>query len=324
MAQKSAQAVASPNIAFIKYWGNANDERRIPSNASLSMTLGGLKTTTRVTFDSTYTEDSLCIDERPADRGASDRVSAHLDLIRSLSKETRFAHVESENNFPTGAGIASSASAFAALTLAAASAAGLDLDTARLSRIARRGSGSAARSLLGGYVKLLAGNQDEDCFAVEVAPPSHWHLIDVIAVTDGQHKKTGSSLGHQSAASSPLQTARVLDAPRRINDCCEAIRRKDFPALAEIAEHDSNLMHAVMLTSRPPLIYWRPTTVAVMERIRILREDGLAVFYTVDAGPNVHCICTPEAEPEVKKQLLHIPGVRHILTASTGSPPRIC
>ncbi|MBN2556108.1 MAG: diphosphomevalonate decarboxylase [Anaerolineales bacterium] len=324
MGQASAQAVASPNIAFIKYWGNSDDARRIPSNASLSMTLGGLQTTTRVTFDSTCTEDTLRIDHQPADRDAGSRVSAHLDLIRSLSQETRFAHVESENNFPAGAGIASSASAFAALTLAATSAAGLDLDTARLSGIARRGSGSAARSLLGGYVQLLAGFQDEDCFAIEVAPPSHWHLIDVIAVTDSQHKKTGSSLGHQIAASSPLQAARVQDAPRRITACCEAILQRDFHALAEIAELDSNLMHAVMLTSRPRLMYWNPTTVAVMDRIHDLREDGLAVFYTVDAGPNVHCICTPGAKTHVKGELRRIPGVRNILTASTGSPPHLC
>jgi diphosphomevalonate decarboxylase len=233
------------------------------------------------------------------------------------------AEVVSENNFPTGAGIASSASAFAALTLAASKAAGLDLPDAELSRLARRGSGSACRSIPGGFVEWQPGTGDEDSFAVSIAAPDHWPLVDCVAVISAGHKATGSTEGHALAETSPLQEARVADAPRRLEVSREAILKCDFESLAETIESDSNLMHAVMMTSRPALFYWEPVTLLVMDMVRTWRKEGLPVAYTIDAGPNVHVICLKERADDVREKLSVLQGVSRVLTAGTGGPARV-
>jgi diphosphomevalonate decarboxylase len=316
-------ALAHPNIAFIKYWGNRNDILRLPANGSISMNLEGLETRTTVQFDDSLPSDELNINGKVAVGAAAARVSKMLDEFRTLSGIRQFARVKSENNFPSGAGIASSASAFAALTLAASKAAGMHLDRSTLSRLARHGSGSACRSIPGGFVEWTAGIGDEDSYAASIAPQDHWDLVDCIAVISSEHKLTGSTEGHAHAGTSPLQTARLDDAPRRLEICRKAILNCDFPALAEIVELDSNLMHAVMITSRPPLFYWLPATLAIMHTIRSAREKGLSACYTIDAGPNVHVICLGNAADETVSLLKAIPGVQSVLQAKVGGPARL-
>ena len=315
-------AQAHPNIAFIKYWGNRDPVLRLPANGSLSMNLAGLWTRTRVTFRSDLSQDRLVINGRPATGVSLARVSAVLERVRSLSGRTEAALVESVNNFPTGAGLASSAAAFAALAVAAAAAAGLDLDERALSRLARLGSGSACRSVPGGFVEWLPGTGDEDSYAYSLAPPEHWALVDCIAVVSTAHKRVGSSQGHALADTSPLQPVRVQTAPQRLARCRQAILTRDFSTLAEVAELDAHLMHAVMQTSRPPLLYWEPGTVAVMQAVRAWREAGLQVAYTIDAGPNVHVLCPAEAAPEVLARLRRVSGVQQVLRAGPGGPAR--
>jgi diphosphomevalonate decarboxylase len=316
----SATAAACANIAFIKYWGNKNSELRIPVNGSISMNLDGLFTRTTVTFDKTLTEDSLILNGKNAAMDAVQRGSALLDLVRTMSGIKLAARVESENNFPTGAGIASSAAAFAALASAASRAAGLDLDEPALSRLARRGSGSACRSVPGGFVEWLPGENDNDSYAVSIAPADHWDLVDCIAVVQETPKPVGSSAGHNLAESSPLQGCRVADAPRRLEICKKAILERDFDSLAAITELDSNLMHAVMMTSTPALFYWSPVSLEVMTSASRWRSEGLPVCYTLGAGPNVHLITTQPFAERVKNHLLTIPGVGRVLTASAGGP----
>jgi len=323
MKSSTAKASAHPNIALIKYWGNSDDALRLPANDSLSITLGALTTTTTVTYDAALKSDQFTLNHVVQTDPDTARVSAHLDLIRHLAHEQRRAHVESVNSFPAGAGIASSASGFAALTVAACAAAGLTLDSTALSRLARRGSGSAARSMLGGFVQLHAGSDDALCFAEQLADIHHWPLRDLIVVSDRSHKLTGSTGGHHSAPSSPLQAARVSDAARRIRVCREAIQERDFHKLAAIAELDSNLMHAIMFTSTPPLLYWNATTIHAMQAVTDLRSKGYEVLYTVDAGPNVHCICSPSDEETVLKVLQNLPGVKDVLQSGVGGPPRV-
>jgi len=323
MTASSAQARAHPNIALVKYWGNVNDALRLPANPSISITLDGVSTLTRVCFDSTLSADQFFLNEQSRSGPALERVSNHLDLIRDLSGETRNATVRSENTFPAGAGIASSASAFAALTLAACKAADLMLDERALSRVARQGSGSAARSLYGGFVELHAGHNDEACYAEQLAPEHHWPLRDIIVIIDTTHKVTGSTSGHHSSWTSPFQAPRVADASRRASICREAIRTRDFKVLAEIAELDSNMMHAVMLTSTPPLLYWNPTTLSVMQTVSVLRQEGCEVFYTIDAGPNVHCITTQQDETTVQGALKTLTGVKDILRCGVGGSPTL-
>ncbi len=314
----SATALAHPNIAFIKYWGNRDQALRLPVNDSLSMNLGGLVTRTTVTFTFDESSDSLRINDSPVFGPGLQRVSALLERVRALAGIHLAARVESENNFPTGAGIASSASAFAALALAASTAAGLHLDERHLSQLARTGSGSAARSIPAGFVLWHAGISDEDSFAESIAPPEYWVLVDCIAVVSAAHKPTGSTQGHALADTSPLQTARVADAPRRVALCRQAILQRDFEAFAAVTELDCNLMHAVMMTSEPPLFYWQPATLAVIQAVQAWRASGLPVCYTIDAGPNVHVLCPAEESGRVRNLLAEIPGVEQVLISPAG------
>jgi len=316
-------AEAKPNVALIKYWGNLDENLRLPANGSISMNLDGLYTRTQVAFDAGFKDDSLELNGAETFGPGLERVSAFLDHVRRLSGLTQKARVVSENNFPIGTGIASSASAFASLALAASQAAGLDLGERELSRLARLGSGSASRSVPGGYVEWLVGDTDEESYAYSIAPGDHWRLADCVAIVSQVHKPTGSSEGHPLAQTSPLQAARVADTPRRLALCRQAILERDFDALAELVELDSNLMHAVMTTSNPPLFYWQPETLAIMHAVQEWRLAGLPVFYTIDAGPNVHVICPADRVEEAADRLQTIPGVTGILTATTGGPARL-
>ncbi|MCK6538713.1 MAG: diphosphomevalonate decarboxylase [Anaerolineales bacterium] len=319
----TATAVACANIAFIKYWGNRDDALRLPANGSISMNLDGLNTRTTVSFQPSLPFDELIINGREVAGAGLERVSRILDIIREMAQINDRAEVMTENNFPSGAGIASSASAFAALALAGSKAAGLNLSEPELSRLARRGSGSASRSVPGGFVEWQMGTNDEDSYAFSIAPPDHWKLADCVAIVSAAHKKTGSTEGHALAPTSPLQAARVSDTPRRLEICRSAILHRDFEMLANIVELDSDMMHAVMTTSTPALRYWKPASLGVMDAVRQWRSEGLAVCYTVDAGPNVHVIC-PETEARVvDKKLREIEGVTNVLIASVGSAAKI-
>src|SRR5258708_21548065 len=278
-------------------------------NSSISMKLDGLSTRTMVSFQPSLSSDALTINGDLMSGSAKERVSLVLDLVRTMAKIKERAEIASENNFPSSAGLASSASAFAALALAASLAAGLDLSERELSRLARRGSGSAARSIPSGFVEWQAGTSDEDSFAFSIAPPAHWPLADCIALISTGQKETGSTQGHSRAGTSPLQAARGLDAPRRLEACRRAIRERDFEALGSIVELDSDMMHAVMMTSNPPLHYWRSGTLEVMQAVRACRAAGTAACYTIDAGPHLHVLCPEGGSAEIAKRLQELDGV---------------
>ena len=319
----TATAIANPNLALIKYWGNRDPALRIPANGSISMNLGGLTTRTQVVFKPGLPADRLFLDDRHIGGPALQRVSALLERVRRMAGLDCFAEVHSANNFPSGAGIASSASAFAALSLAATTAAGLSLTPEELSRLARTGSGSACRSIPGGFVEWQAGDSHETSYAYSIAPPEHWDLADCVAIVSQAHKPTGSTQGHALAGTSPLQAARLAGAPRRLDACRRAILERDFPALAALAELDSNLMHAVMLTSSPPLLYWQPATLTIMHAVQSWRQSGLPVCYTIDAGPNVHVLCPAGHAAQVASLLLQLPGVQTVLTALPAGPAHV-
>jgi len=292
MARKLARARAHSNIAFVKYWGNRDRRLRLPANSSISMNLSSLHTTTTVEWKDQLANDSLTINGKAAGEDALRRVENHLGALRRRFEIDTFARVDSSNNFPMGTGIASSASAFAALTVAAVAALGIEIPEREMSRLARLGSGSAARSIPAGYVEWRAGDSHEASFAESFASARHWNLVDVIAIVTREHKRVGSSAGHETAASSIFQSARTATAPDRIRSVKSAIMRRDFDLFASVVELDSNLMHAVMMTSAPPLFYWAPLSLVIMQAVRRWRrEEGLEVCYTLDAGPNVHCIC---------------------------------
>ncbi len=321
--EMQATAIAHPNIAFIKYWGFEDETRKLPANDSLSMNLGCLSTRTKVQFDSQLSKDHLILNGQSQSGEVLARVSRFLDIIRQHAGKSYFARVTSENNFPTGAGLASSASAFAALALAGSAALGLNLSEKERSSLARFGSGSACRSIPGGFVEWRTDPLTGESFAFSIAPKEHWDLIDLITILSDQHKPVGSESGMLGAWTSPLQEARVNDAERRMDLCRAAILNKDFSALAEVTELDSNLMHAVMMTQSPALFYWEPQSLVIMKAIKAWQAEGFPVTYTLDAGPNVHVICTQEVEQEIQSRLQSISGVLQVLRGTPAGPARL-
>lgn len=323
MQNRRATAVSCANIALIKYWGNRDHVLRLPSNSSLSMNLAALTTTTTVEFRPDLAADEVTIDDVDARGSARERVVAHLDRIRALANCNTRACVVSHNNFPAGTGLASSASAFAALTVAACAAADLLLPADELSRLARRGSGSACRSVPGGFVLWDACDEDECSFGRMIAPADYWDLTDIVAVVESAHKAIGSTEGHQLADTSPLQSARVASTPARLERCQAALLSRDFPALAAVIEEDALVMHSVMMTSTPSLLYWRPATLTLIQAVRAWRASGLPVAFTIDAGPNVHCICPADVASQVESLVRSIPGVQNALASGVGDGSRI-
>ncbi len=319
----TATARANANIAFIKYWGNHDDRLRLPANPSISLNLAGLYAQTTVTWADAETTDQLLLNGQAETGRALDRVVAHLNVLRQRLNVQSSAIVESVNNFPMGVGIASSAAAFAALTVAGAAAAGARLSERELTTLARLGSGSAARSVPTGFVEWCVGDTHAESFAASFAPPDYWDIVDVIAIVSRTHKQVGSTEGHRSALTSDLQAARVAGAGERFAICKQAILERDFARFAEVVEHDSNLMHAVMMTSRPPLFYWQPPTLVVMEQVRRWRAEGLQVCYTLDAGPNIHCICIRNDAVQVSDRLKSLSGVMDVITAAAGEGAQV-
>jgi diphosphomevalonate decarboxylase len=316
-----ATAVANPNIAFVKYWGKADAVLNLPANASLSMNLGALTTVTTVEFRPGLVTDTLTIDGLAATGQALARVVDHLGRVRALAGVDHRAWVASRNDFPAGTGLASSASAFAALTLAATRATGLKLDEAALSRLARLGSGSACRSVPGGFT-LWEGETDETSFARQVFPPEHWDVQDVVAIVAHEHKRVSSHDGHALAPSSPLHGARLAAVPNLLETVQRGIEERDLSNLGPAIEIDALAMHGVMMTSYPSLLYWEPATIAVLQAVRTWRTEGLPVYFTMDAGPNVHCFCQASDAAEVERRLGNLGSVQDVLVSGPGGGVR--
>lgn len=318
-----ATAVAPSNIAFIKYWGNADPSLNIPFNNSISMNLSGARTRTTVEFDLAFTGDTLVIDGRPAIGAARARVSRHLDRIRTLAGTQSHALVVSENNFPMGTGVASSAAAFAALSVAGTAALSIDLSERELTELARLGSGSAARSIPDGYVELKTGGGHTASFAYTLHAPDYWDLRDIVAIVSRQKKPVGSSQGHAAAETSPHFTTRLAELPARLKAVRKALRNRDIQALGEAAEADAISLHVVAMTSQPPIYYWAPATVRLIHAVQEWRRDGLPVYFTLDAGPNVHLICEADHEADVLSRVAEIDEVLETLVNGPAEGARL-
>jgi len=317
-------AIAHPNIALIKYWGKADKKRNIPAVGSLSITLDGMTTTTSVNFDSDLGEDTFLFAGRAAPEMAR-RVGACLDLVRRRTGVDTRAKVESENDFPTAAGLASSASGFAALVVAATEALGAGIDSAELADLARQASGSAARSLFGGFVELrLTPGGEHPTETGQILEPADWPLRVAIAITDAGPKGVGSTEGMLcTERTSPYYGDWVSSSESDLVEARSAIDRRDFEALADVSESSCLKMHAVMMSARPGLVYWNGTTVECVRRVRELRAEGAPVFFTIDAGPQVKAVCEPEAFDQVQTELTAIAGVRQVLASGLGAGARV-
>ena len=326
MTAWAATAIAHPNIALAKYWGKAEGADNAPAVPSLSVTLAGLATTTTVSFEPSLTADVFELNgAAPGGRPAA-RVTALLDRVRVIAALEARARVVSHNDFPTAAGLASSASGFAALALAATAAAGLRWSTADVSDLARRASASSARSLFGGYVELPAGRAGDvgALPAVPIAPADHLPLVVVIAVATEAAKGVASTAGMaHTAGTSPYYAAWLAHAPRLFADARAALLARDLPALGEAAEASALAMHASAIAAVPGLVYWTGATVEALATVRRLRAEGVGAWATIDAGPHVKTLCAPDDAPRVRDALAATAGVRRVLEAHPGPGARL-
>jgi len=318
---------APANIAFIKYWGAKDLDRALPLNTSISMTLENCCTRCTAEFLDSGHADEVWISEpdggfRKPPHEFETRVRAHLDRMRRWAGRQETFRIATRNSFPSAAGLASSASGFAALTLATAGALGKgDAAPDELSRLAREsGSGSASRSVLGGFVEWPNGDGPSS-HGVEIAGADHWDLRDVIAVVEIGPKAVSSLEGHRRAHTSPYLAKRLEILPARIDRVRRAIAERDLSLLGPAIEEEAVDLHIIAMSSHPPIFYWSPGTVGVLRAVRELRQEGLQAYATIDAGANVHVICGPEAEDDVASRLDSLPVVGFVIRDSVGDGP---
>jgi diphosphomevalonate decarboxylase len=319
MAAAATTARANANLALVKYWGKRDPALNLPATGSISLTLDGLAVEASVAFGAGEA-DRFEIDGEPARGEEAARLGRFLDVVRETTGRRERALVSTRATVPRGIGLASSAAAFAALALAGSRAAGMELDPTALSVLARRGSGSAARSVFGGFVEWRRGERADgrDSFAEPLAAPDHWDVRVVVAVTSTAPKAVSSRDGMARAATSPFYPAWVAGVEADLAEARAAIRARDLAALGLVAERSALAMHAIGLAARPPLLYWIPATVGCLRRVWELRAGGTPAFATIDAGPQVKVLCAPADAGRVADALRTVPGVGRVLTCVPG------
>ena len=317
-----ATAKAHTNIALIKYWGKRDEQLITPTNNSLSLTLDGFYTTTTVEFHEDRKEDTFILDEEQIHGVAYQRVTDYLDFIRIYAdKPNLYASVNSINAVPTAAGFASSASGFAALAAAATRALDLTVSDKELSRLTRQGSGSACRSIYGGFAEWEQGSlaDGSDSYAVPIAPANHWDIRVAAVVLSATMKDVSSREGmKRTVDTSVFYPGWVKHIPTDLKNIKAAIDARDFELVGQIAEANCLKMHATTLGANPPFTYWHDTTMAVMQTVQAMRKSGIPAYFTIDAGPNVKVLYLPEHEEIVQKTLIETSGVTDVILSRPG------
>ncbi len=314
-------AKACSNIALVKYWGKRLTSLNTPDVGSLSLTLDKLHTITSVDFNKSLKEDIINLNGVPVASVGYTRIKNFLDLIREKAKMDIYAEVNTENNFPTAAGLASSASGFAALALAGSRAADLTLSDMELSLLARRGSGSAARSVYGGLVEMNAGlNPDgSDSYAVQLYPESYWDLRMIIAVLSDKQKSIGSTEGmNHTKQTAPYYNQWVKSSENDLSEMRNALKKQDFQKVGEITEHSCLKMHGLAMSAAPGIIYWTAETVKIIHLVRSMRRDGIQAYFTIDAGPQVKILCRSQEAAAIEKILRREPEIDTVISCSPG------
>jgi diphosphomevalonate decarboxylase len=324
---KEFSVTAPANIAFIKYWGARDLASAVPQNPSISMTLRACvsHTTVRVLPAGAPDEVWLATDAGlvAAEGSFRERACAHLARLREWAGVDCGLAAATRNSFPAGAGIASSASGFAALTVATLGALGVEASASELSILARRsGSGSASRSVLGGYV-LWPDGDDDEAPASQIATAEHWDLRDLVVLVQTGEKKVSSLDGHRRAHTSPHYERRQDLLPARLDRVQRAIRDRDLDGLGPVLEEDAIELHLIAMSSSPAIFYWLPATLRVLEAVRNLRADGVPAWSTMDAGANVHVLCEPGSEDDVFAALSTLRGVHDVIRDGAGSGPEV-
>jgi diphosphomevalonate decarboxylase len=316
----AARAVAHANIALAKYWGKVPGGGNFPCVPSLSMTLDALSTTTSVGFGRGLESDRFVVNGKPATEDEGRRIAGLLDRVREAAEIRTRAWVETANDFPTAAGLASSASGFAALAMAATRAAELPWDLAQVSNLARQSSASAARSVFGGFVTLAAAKEGCEFLAAEpLAEAGDWNVALLVAVASRSAKEVGSTAGMQAtAATSPYFASWVEAAPTIYERVKQAVLARDLEALGTAAEESAFAMHACALAARPAVLYWNATTLEVIQGVKELRKGGTLAYVTMDAGPHVKVLCSGAEVGSIAATLREVPGVHEVIVARSG------
>ena len=318
MIKQSKWVRAHTNIAFIKYWGKEDETLILPKNNSLSLTLDAFYTDTQVCFDKKLNKDILFIDGEEQDKKALKKAQVILDLVRKEAGIHEFARIDSKNHVPTAAGLASSASGLAALAGAASLAAGLNLTKEELSRLARRGSGSASRSIYGGFAEWQKGSSDIDSFAIPI-DEADWDIGMIFIIVDDGRKEVSSTEGMRRVVeTSPYYDGWVSSTKNDLVDIKSAIKEQDIVKVGEIAERSALKMHALNLSANPPFNYWSPESIEAMRMVSELRKQGYPVYLTMDAGPNVKLICKDSQMEELMEKLLQTFHKEQLVMAKPG------
>lgn len=321
-----ATAIANANIALIKYWGKRNKELILPFNNSISMTCDGLHSKTTVEFSKSYDKDTMTINDEELKKDEKN-VLGHIERIRKMAGINEYARVASESNFPVAAGLASSASGLAALSLAASKAAGLNLDEKELSILSRMGSGSASRSICEGFAEWHKGEKEDgsDSYAKSIAKKSHWPEFRMLACIVSEAKKPVSSRAGmaQTVANCPFYPAWLKTIDYDLDNVRNGIVQKDFTRVGSTAEHNALKMHATMMTTTPSIIYWQPATMEIIHSVLRWREEGLESYFTMDAGPQVKILCLEKNLGEVQARLQELDGIKKTIVCKPGDAARI-
>lgn len=319
-----ATARACANIALVKYWGKSDEKLRLPVNSSAAVCLDKLFTRTTVEFLEEVGEDAVEIKGGFLSEAEKRRVSQHLDRVRALTGVKKRAKVNSENSFAKASGLASSASSFAALSLAAAKAAGLNLSEKELSILARQGSGSACRSIPGGMVIWQKGKGDSSSYAYQIFYPADWKLrILLVLAENAGEKSVSSSEGMKRALTSPYFALALKEAKRNVLLIKTALSKNDWKLFGKVVEDECFRLHILAMTSSPSIVYWQAGTLNIIHRLLLLREKGIVGFFTIDAGPHVHVVCQGKDVAGLKKGLAGVEGVERIVDCKVGGKARL-
>jgi len=316
MKQLKATAVSPANIAFIKYWGWRDKDLVLAHNDSISMNLDQCLTTTTVEFSPRFKKNLVKIkfyggQEKEVRGSHFDRVVGQVKRFRKMAKINLPVKIISHNSFPSDAGIAASASAFSALTLALVGALDLKFSLKELSVLTRlAGSGSACRSVIDGFAYWRKGRDSSSSYAYQLKDEKWWDLVDIVTVVDTQVKEVSSRGGHERSSTSPHYQTRQKELPKRISKVEEAILKKNFPQLGEAIEEEAVSLHLIAMTSQPPIFYWNEGTMEIIQSLRQWRQKNLLAYFTMDAGANVHVICQKKDCREIGKRLKKL---RHVL-----------
>lgn len=300
---KKYKAKANANIALIKYWGKENEELIIPNTSSLSLSLEALYTETIVSFIDSD-KDKFYLNDQEQGEDELEKISKYIDLFRDLAKNNKRVLVKSYNHVPTAAGLASSASAYAALATALNALFETKLNKKELSIMARRGSGSASRSIYGGIVEWKKGYDNESSYAEKIVNPGLEMAMIIVLVNKNKKAISSRQAMKKTMATSPLYQSYINHSKKDLEAIKEAIKNKDFNKVGEITEHNAMQMHATIISSNPPIIYFEEDSIKAINKVRELRSKGIPAYFTMDAGPNVKILIQKSDAKKAMEELL--------------------